>query len=127
MNELWSIILTVTFFNDLVPSSPIGLSASLVSGDPYSLFISWMKPQKPNGMILSYNVYCLESNISSSIQSLSSTSDIFDEVVSGNSFNATVGGLTPFKEYGCFVSANTSIGEGNNSFVAYQTTDEYSK
>ena len=79
-----------------------------------------MEPLKPNGVISSYNVYYLESNTSSSI-------DIFGEVVPGTSFNATVGGLTPFTEYGCFVSANTSIGEGNNSYVTYQTTDEYSK
>ena len=125
----------------VVPSSPTSLSASAVSGDPYSLYISWMEPLKPNGVISSYNVYCQESNTSSSVGILGESIDIFGEsidifgesidifgeVVPGTSFNATVGGLTPFTEYGCFVSANTSFGEGNNSFVTYQTTDEDSK
>ena len=91
------------------------------------MYISWMKPLVPNGAITHYNVYCLEMNASILLQPLSSSSDLFTEVVFGVTLNATVGGLIPFTEYGCFVSANTSTGEGNFSNVVFQTTDEYSK
>lgn len=91
------------------------------------MYISWMEPLIPNGVISYYTIYCLEKNASITIQPLSSTLDTFYEVVPGFYLNDTVGGLTPFTEYGCFVSANTSRGEGNFSYVVFQTTDEYGK
>ncbi len=116
-----------------MPSAPINLFASAVNGDPYSLYITWTKPSIPNGAISYYTVYCVERNSSTTSPPLTSSADIeveevdLIEVVPGISLNATVGGLVPFTEYGCFLSANTSIGEGNFSAIIYQTTDEYGK
>ena len=51
----------------------------------------------------------------------------FTSTVQGYELNATITGLTPFTDYGCYVSANTSVGEGNFSVTVFEKTDEYSK
>ena len=116
----------------IVPSSPTSPRADVVNGDPYSLKVSWQPPTVPNGYITHYNVYCQESQLvfgsGGGMQVLPTSlySSTFTRTVYGTELNATVGGLTPFTTYGCYVSANTSIGEGNITSV-FQTTDEYSK
>ena len=45
--------------------------------------------------------------------------------VQGSELNATVSGLEPFTNYGCYVSASTLIGEGNMSASVFLTTDEF--
>ena len=35
--------------------------------------------------------------------------------------------LTPFRTYGCYITANTSVGEGESSTILRATTDESSK
>jgi hypothetical protein len=52
---------------------------------------------------------------------------IFTTTAQGSEMNATVDSLEPFTNYGCYVSANTSIGEGDESATIFQTTDEFSK
>ena len=105
----------------------------MVNGDPYSLRVSWLPPSVPNGYITHYNVYCQESLLvmGSGGGMLALPTSLyfqtFTSTVYGTELNATVTGLTPFTNYGCYVSANTTIGEGNNSFSVFQTTDEYSK
>ncbi len=49
------------------------------------------------------------------------------EVVSGTTMGVYVANLTPYTEYECFVTANTSAGEGEPSRVVFATTDESSK
>ncbi len=51
----------------------------------------------------------------------------FSSVVLGSELNATVSDLTPFTDYACYVSANTSVGEGNLTTPVYETTDEFGK
>ncbi len=51
----------------------------------------------------------------------------FSRNVSGSERNAMVTDFEPFTNYGCYVSARTSIGEGNTSDAVFQTTDEFSK
>ena len=107
-----------------------------MSGDPYSLYLTWMLPMVPNGYVLSYRVYCQESQpstgsgngmLSYMLPMASSPADIFTSMVFGYELNATVTGFVPFTNYGCYVTANTSIGEGNRSATVFQTTDEFSE
>ena len=102
----------------------------MVNGDPYSLRVSWLPPAVPNGHITHYNAYCQESQLvfgSGGGMLATLYSSTFTSTVYGTELNATVTGLTPFTNYDCYVSANTSVGEGNSSELVSQTTDEYSK
>ena len=114
------------------PIEPISLVTLTVDGDPYSLFLSWMPPLVPNGEIILYQVYCLESMYmlgSGGMPELFIPDSIADATVPvpGSEQNATVTGLTPFTSYGCYVTAATAIGEGNASATVFQTTDEFCK
>lgn len=113
------------FFHRAVPSSPINLNAEAVEGDPSSLYVTWVPPAVPNGVITRYGVYCQESQ--PMMGSGSGGSFLSPVFTGGSELNATVTGLIPFTIYGCFVSANTSVGEGNASATVFQTTDEFSK
>lgn len=111
------------------PSAPTNLRVWSVGGDPYSLHLSWMPPSVPNGYILSYSIYCQESTQESgsgmsSFFPSSATSSITSMVL-GYELNVTVAGFVPFTNYSCYVTANTSIGEGNASATVFQTTDEF--
>jgi len=54
-------------------------------------------------------------------------STVFTYSVTGSYLNASISSLTPFTSYGCYISANTTIGEGSTSSLVYTTTDEYGK
>lgn len=95
-----------------------------VPGDPYSLYLTWMPPTEPNGYIIQYNIYCQDFQLGSGGPTML---PFWETSTSGSELNATVAGLTPFTNYECFVTANTSVGEGNSSNIEYQTTDEFSK
>ena len=48
-------------------------------------------------------------------------------VTNGTESEAFVEDLTPFTNYGCFITANTSVGEGTSSIIVTATTVESSK
>lgn len=113
--------------------APTNVDVLVVSGDPVSLDIIWNPPVFPNGYITHYNIYCQESQLavgsggSMFVLPTSTYQPIFTSTVQGYDMNATITGFTPFTTYGCYVSANTSVGEGIISATVFQTTDEYSK
>lgn len=113
--------------------APTNVTVLTISGDPLSLYIGWSPPIVPNGYITHYNVYCQESQLAAGsgdgmyILPTSSYQSIFTNTVLSYDMNITISGLTPFTNYGCFVSANTSVGEGDISTAVFRTTDEYSK
>ena len=86
----------------------------------------------PNGVILHYTVYCAEamSETGSGTSGIGGhspgTSDISSVVstASGNETSAVVTGLTPYTFYDCYVTANTSVGEGNESIMDSAQTSE---
>ena len=45
-------------------------------------------------------------------------------VVNGTTLAATLSGLSPYTQYSCYVTANTSVGEGNPSYVLTTRTVE---
>ena len=87
-----------------------------------------------NGVILYYTVYCDEAiaetgSGTSGIGELlpddhETTTSSVVTTVSGNETSAVVTGLTPYTFYDCYVTANTSIGEGHVSVVDSAQTDE---
>ena len=85
----------------------------------------------PNGVILYYTVYCDEemsetgsgtSGDGELSPDNSDTSTIVSTVLA-NETSAVVIELTPYTFYDCYVTANTSAGEGNVSVVDSAQTD----
>ena len=128
-----------------------------VIGSPTKLYIQWKPPEEPNGIIVAYSIYCKVMVVNDVQQILGSVSgsgssesilitatsgllmseevnglgDISDYVISvvtkGTELKAFVENLTPFTNYECFITANTSAGEGSSSRIVTATTDESSK
>ena len=81
---------------------------------------------EPNGVIISYKVYCYETDSSGS-----GSGDIYTEytnattkVVQSDVTETVVPELTPYTFYECYITANTSVGEGNTSDRVIARTDE---
>ena len=128
-----------------------------VIGSPTKLYIQWKPPEEPNGIIVAYSIYCKVMVVNDVQQILGSVSgsgssesipitassgllmseevnglgDISDYAISvvtkGTELKAFVENLTPFTNYECFITANTSAGEGSSSRIVTSTTDESSK
>ena len=124
-----------------------------VIGSPSKLYIQWKPPEEPNGIIVAYSIYCKEAIVgdaeilgsaSGSIPTSSGSAtlaamsrveyelgDISDYTIlvvsNGTQLEAFVEDLTPFTNYGCFITANTSVGEGSSSRIVTATTDESSE
>ena len=110
-----------------VPSEPTNTTLATVTGFPASLYIQWEPPQEPNGIILAYTVYCKEVIAGDGEESFVATPDAIVAVTNGTQSAIHVDDLTPFTTYGCYITANTSVGEGESSIILRATTDESSK
>ena len=118
-----------SYWSSTAPSSPLNLSVSTVPGSPNKLSASWSPPIPKNGIITAYTVYC---NTSASQaypeQMIGPNVPTVRSVVNGTTlaviFNA---GLNPYTQYSCYVTANTSVGEGTPSQIMTATTDQSSK
>ena len=106
-----------------VPSLPLNVSLSPVAGSPSELSASWSVPIPRNGIITGYSVYCNTSaNQTYPEQVIGSNVPTIRSVVNGTTLAATLTGLNPFTQYSCYVTANTSVGEGSPSVVFIMTT-----
>ena len=101
-----------------VPSSPQNFSLSAVAGSPYQLSASWSVPIPRNGIITGYSVYCNTSaNQPYPEQMIGPNVPTIRSVVNGTTLAATLSGLNPYTQYSCYVTANTSVGEGSLSSI----------
>ena len=112
-----------------VPSSPLALSVSPVPESPNQLSASWSPPIPKNGIITAYTVYC---NTSASQaypeQMIGSNVPTIRSVVNGSTLVVTFNtGLNPYTQYDCYVTANTSVGEGKSSMMVTSKTVESRK
>ena len=110
-------------------SSPVNLSVSSVPGSPNQLSASWSPPISKNGIITAYTVYC---NTSASQaypeQIIGPNVPTLRSVVNGTTLAITfTTGLNPYTQYNCYVTANTSFGEGTPSQIMTARTDQSSK
>ena len=112
-----------------VPSEPLNPDVLTVVGSPTELLVTWDPPAEPNGIILSYTVYCyyLPLEEYQTPSNISVTSQPVYSSIPGNETAVVVANLMPFSFYGCLVTASTSIGESNSSSIHYNITDESGK
>ena len=109
-----------------VPSSPLALSVSTVPGSHNQLSASWSPPITKNGIIIAYTIYC---NTSASLaypeQVMGPNVPTVRSVVNGTTLAATFStGINPYSQYDCYVTANTSVGEGTPSPIITTRTSE---
>ena len=112
----------------LVPSSPLNVALAPVASSPTQLSASWSAPIPKNGIITGYSMYCNTSaNQSYPEQVIGSNMPTIRSVVYGTTLAVTLTGLNPYTQYGCYVTANTSVGEGSPSVLVTAQTFEGSK
>ena len=113
------------FFCLTVPSMPLNFNLERLASQPTQLSASWSEPLPANGIITAYTLTCsLSSQQFYPEQSNTEPSSIVTTVQDGSTTSATVEGLAPFTNYDCFVTADTSVGEGDPSSTETQRTDE---
>eukprot|EP00731_Ephydatia_muelleri_P008093 Em0004g431a len=99
-----------------LPSAPLNFSMAPISGSPDMLLAMWTAPAQKNSAIITYTVYCNTSATQAYIEPL---------VVNGTTFTAIIDNdLGPYSQYDCYVTANTSAGEGMASDVMTARTSE---
>ena len=87
----------------------------VTGSSPSSVFVYWIPPSSPNGLIASYNLYINYTDGSPIAVRQSTTA------------NCTVSGLQPYQLVAVRVSASTSAGEGPMSEVVSGRTIELGK
>ena len=90
-----------------------------VPGSPNQLTATWTPSIPKNGIITAYTVYCNTSaNQVYPEQVIGPNVPTVRSVVSGMTQAVTFStGLNPFTQYNCYVTANSSVGEGTLSQV----------
>ena len=102
-----------------VPSAPLNFSLAPISGSPDMLLAMWTAPARRNNSITAYTVYCNTSATQAYIEPL---------VVNGTTLTTIIDhDLGPDSQYYCYVTANTSSGEGMASRVLSARTSELSE
>lgn len=95
------------------PEAPADIKVVVSSSN--SLYISWIEPKEPNGVITKYNLYTRQVNgreeLNNDKRNLPSQQTHYEAK-----------GLQPHQEYQFWVTASTRVGEGKSSRVASQIT-----
>ena len=129
-----------SYWFSAAPSLPLNLSVSTVPGSPNELSASWSPPLPKNGIIIAYTVYCNtsasqpypEQVIGPNVPTVRSVINgaslggmsMFRPPANMSTFNT---GFNPYTQYNCYVTANTSVGEGTPSQIMTARTDQSSK
>ena len=112
-----------------VPTPPLNVTLAAVPGSPNQLTATWTPPIPKNGIITAYTVYCNTSaNQSYPEQVIGPNVPTVRSVASGMTQDVSFStGLSPFSQYNCYMTANTSVGEGPPSEVVITGTGESGK
>ena len=88
------------------PSAPRNFSLSTVRYFPNLLTATWTPPIPKNGVITAYTVYC----------NTSVNGPIIKTMTNATTLVATINfGSDMFAQYSCYMTSNTSVGEGTPS------------
>uniref|UniRef100_A0A6B2E762 Putative down syndrome cell adhesion molecule 2 isoform r n=1 Tax=Phlebotomus kandelakii TaxID=1109342 RepID=A0A6B2E762_9DIPT len=95
------------------PEAPAEIK--VVVSSPQSLFVSWLPPNEPNGVITKYNLYTRVVNGREEINNEKRN-------LPSQQLSYEAKGLQAHVEYQFWVTASTRVGEGKSSRVASQIT-----
>ena len=116
------------FMSQTVPSAPCNFTVSQISGSPTQLTATWCASNSTTGIITGYSVYCNTSaNQSYPEQMIGPNVPTIRSVVNRTTLAATLNGLSPYTQYSCYVTANTSVGQGSPSLLFAARTGQSSK
>uniref|UniRef100_T1JAD1 Down syndrome cell adhesion molecule-like protein Dscam2 n=1 Tax=Strigamia maritima TaxID=126957 RepID=T1JAD1_STRMM len=88
-----------------VPEAPAKVKAVVTSED--SIFLTWLPPYQPNGLIIRYSVYIRTTN--DDVENTTKT------IVAGDQLRFDIKGLSKKQPYEFWVTSSTSIGEGQST------------
>lgn len=91
------------------------MDIKVVVSSPNSLFISWVAPRQPHGIITKYNLY---SRVISGREELNTEK----KSVPSQQLQYEAKSLQPYTEYQYWVTAVTRVGEGKSSKISSQVT-----
>jgi hypothetical protein len=95
------------------PEAPIDIK--VVVSSPNSLYISWLPPNEPNGVVTKYNLYMRMVNGRDELNNDKRN-------LPSQNLHYEAKSLQPHMEYQFWVTASTRVGEGKSSRVASQVT-----
>jgi Down syndrome cell adhesion protein len=101
-----------------VPGPPADIKAAALTGE--SILVSWLPPSKPNGRISHYTVYGREAG---RVGKHTSYNVRMEDMVYVNGLMYEVRNLIEHQLYEFWVSATTSIGEGEPTAIVAQATN----
>ena len=104
---------------------PLNFQLSAVTSSV--LMATWTPPSSPNEIVTGYTVYCtvsLNQTYPEQVPTGGSTYTVFN-VTSQTS--VYLSGLLPFTFYQCYITANTSVGEGSPSDTNITQTNQAGK
>ena len=107
----------------VAPTSPLNFTLETVPDEPTQLSASWSRPIPTHGIITAYTLYCTISTDQYYPEQWAPDS-MGNNYQLGNVESDVLIGLVPLTNYECFVTANTSVGEGDPSSTETQRTDE---
>ena len=115
----------LNIFYFTVPLPPQNFSLFPAAGSPSQLSANWSAPIPRNG-IIGYTVYCNTSiNQPYPEQVIGPNVPTIRSVVNGTTLAVTFNTeLSPYTQYSCHVTANTSVGEGPLSRTVAAATGE---
>ena len=109
------------FFSPTVPSMPLNFQLSSVSSSV--IMGTWTLPSQPNGIVIGYTVYCKKSLIQTYLEQVPVGSSNYT-ILSTSQMFFMLSGLEAFTSYQCYVTANTSAGEGSPSNISTSQTNQ---
>nr|AEC50084.1 down syndrome cell adhesion molecule [Pacifastacus leniusculus] len=92
-----------------IPESPTSVKALVMSAD--SILVSWLPPERPNGIITQYTVYYKEHG--------KSDSETVQQKLSPAQLSYEATGLKRRDDYVFWVTASTTVGEGEMSQLVH--------
>ena len=103
-----------------------------ILGAPSELTVQWSPPVEPNGELVAYTVYCKVSSQQPLCDCDCSCGDMPPNVSYhqqavlpvGLSHAEVIGGFSPYTNYTCFMTANTSAGESSPGTPLSAATDQ---
>ena len=104
---------------------PLNLQLSAVSSSV--LMATWIPPSSPNGIMTGYTVYCTVSQNQTYPEQVPTGGSTYTVFSVTSQTSVYLSGLLPFTFYQCYVTANTSVGEGNPSDTNTTQTNQAGK
>ena len=117
-------LMTALLLCTSAPPPPGNFTLSPLSDDPSALCVTWSPPQASfNFTIINYWIYC-NATLTLLYPEQVVGPNLHTTTVNATILAVTMTGLKAFTQYDCYVTANTSVGEGiPSAFLTARTAE----